>query len=132
MLVRRPAIDVGIGFPTDSYRAGGGGNRLHQIVGTNEKSDRPEDFIAIPVDMSIFSQLRSLYDSLSDASKQGLYAFTPSYDDADEDTVYQMLDLYIELINGFREVIPRSYYYHVVYHPSYIAKESDIGKNLQI
>ena len=128
-------FDVGTGFPGEPKRGGGAGARIHQIVGNNESSDQPADYIAIPVDMGVFTKLRSLYDTLSDDSKNGLYAFTPTYDAADEGTVYRMLDIYIQLINGFKDhtdQLPGSYFYHVVFHPNYIAKESDVDKNLQI
>ena len=129
------SFDVDIGFPSEPKGRRGGGSRIHQIVGIDESSDRAEDYIALPVDMGVFMKLRSLYDTLSDDSKNGLYAFTPTYDAADEDTVYRMTDLYIQLINEFKDYtdkLPGSYFYHVVFHPNYIAKEADVDKNLRI
>lgn len=126
---------IGTGFPEEGATPGGGGNRLHQIVGTNEYSSDPKDFIAIPVDMSVVAQMRALYGVLSESSKQGLYGFTPSYDDADEDTVRRLRDLYIQLINEFSDHtddLGYSWFYHVVFHPNYIAKEEDMEKNLDI
>ena len=138
------SIDLGTGDPPPQeppdQRRGGGSNKIHQLIRINFDPERrfdPSSYVKVAIDMSPtgpFTQMREIYDTFSEQTKQALYSVFPGgASKEDEDNTWKLRDAYINILNSWNEALPSdgNYEYFTVFHPEY-ASDNDKIKSIEL
>ena len=115
-----------VNIPGDGGGGGGGRQKLHQLIRINIDEDKkhlPSSYIAVPIDLTLLSQMMDIYESLNDRTKQALYKIAGTIGDtdpSDDQKLYMLRRLFIDIDQPVADRAPQGPYdLFAVYHPNF-------------